>query len=39
MKSLNRKRLTQQGVDRIRYDLNAAPQSGRIEIKMKRAQV
>ena len=33
MKSLNRKRLTQQAVDRIRYDLNAAPQSGRIEIE------
>lgn len=33
MKSLNRKRLTQQGVDRIRYEMNAAPQSGRIEIE------
>jgi hypothetical protein len=33
MKSLNRKRLTQQGVDRLRYDRAAAPPSGRIEIE------
>jgi site-specific recombinase XerD len=33
MKSLNRKRLTQQGVDRLRYDKGAAPPSGRIEIE------
>jgi len=33
MKSLNRKRLTQQGVDRLRYDKAAAPLSGRIEIE------
>jgi Arm DNA-binding domain len=33
MKSLNRKRLTQQGVDRLRYDKAAAPPSGRIEIE------
>jgi integrase len=33
MKSLNRKRLTQQGVDRLRHDKAAAPPSGRIEIE------
>src|SRR5882757_2346036 len=33
MKSLNRKRLSQLGVDRLRYDAKAAPQSGRIEIE------
>lgn len=33
MKSLNRKRFTQQGVERLRYDKTAAPPSGRIEIE------
>ena len=33
MKSLNRKRLTPQGVERLRYDPAAAPPSGRIEIE------
>src|SRR4051812_379918 len=33
MKTLNRKRFTQQGVDRLRYDKAAAPPSGRIEIE------
>ena len=33
MKSLNRKRFTQQGVERLRYDKAAAPASGRIEIE------
>jgi Arm DNA-binding domain len=33
MKSLNRKRFTQQGVERLRYDEAAAPPSGRIEIE------
>jgi len=33
MKSLNRKRLTQQGVERLRYDEKSAPLSGRIEIE------
>ena len=33
MKSLNRKRLTQLGIDRLRYDEKLAPPSGRIEIE------
>ena len=33
MKSLNRKRFTQQGIERLRYDKAAAPSSGRIEIE------
>jgi hypothetical protein len=33
MKSLNRKRFTQQGIERLRYDKAAAPPSGRIEIE------
>src|SRR4051794_23739431 len=33
MKSLNRKRFTKQGVDRLRYGKAAAPPSGRIEIE------
>src|ERR1700730_10686715 len=33
MKSLNRKRFTQQGIERLRYDQAAAPPSGRIEIE------
>jgi integrase len=33
MKSLNRKRFTQQGIDRLRYDKAAAPPSGRMEIE------
>ena len=33
MKSLNRKRFTQQGIDRLRYDKTAAPPSGRMEIE------
>jgi integrase len=33
MKSLNRKRFTPQGVERLRYDKNAAPLSGRMEIE------
>jgi hypothetical protein len=33
MKSLNRKRFTQQGIERLRYDRAAAPPSGRIEIE------
>jgi hypothetical protein len=28
MKSLNRKRFTQQGIERLRYDKAAAPPSG-----------
>jgi hypothetical protein len=33
MKSLNRKRFTQQGVERLRYDKAVAPAGGRIEIE------
>ena len=33
MKSLNRKRFTQQGIERLRYDKAGAPPSGRIEIE------
>jgi hypothetical protein len=33
MKSLNRKRFTRQGIERLRYDKVAAPPSGRIEIE------
>jgi hypothetical protein len=33
MKSLNRKRFTQQGIERLRYEKAAAPPSGRIEIE------
>ena len=33
MKSLNRKRFTQQGIERLRYDENVAPPSGRMEIE------
>ena len=33
MKSLNRKRLTPQGVERLRYSSGAAPRSGRVEIE------
>ncbi|MBR1247529.1 site-specific integrase [Bradyrhizobium sp. AUGA SZCCT0169] len=33
MKSLNRKRFTQQGVERLRYDKTAAPPSGRMEVE------
>jgi integrase len=33
MRSLNRKRFTQQGIERLRYDRAAAPPSGRIEIE------
>jgi integrase len=33
MKSLNRKRFTSQGIERLRYDKTSAPPSGRMEIE------
>jgi hypothetical protein len=33
MKTLNRKRFTQQGIERLRYDKATAPPSGRIEVE------